>query len=126
MRKTVRDTVATVCVAAVVVPYIGYLIWDELPFIKDPRGMSAIALVLGVIAFLVAGMPATATGLGRTEWAIAVATLALGVVSLALAETAAAEALLATFIAAIVVVWTVEALDHFGLIRPHAGSPFPH
>lgn len=40
--------VATVSVAAIAVPCIGYLARGERPFIKDPRGMSATGLVLGM------------------------------------------------------------------------------
>ena len=40
-----RDWVATLLVAAIAVPYIGYLIRGEMPFIQDPRGMSATGLV---------------------------------------------------------------------------------
>lgn len=47
MRLTLRDLVATILVAAIGVPYVGYLVNGEMPFIKDPRGMSAVGLVLG-------------------------------------------------------------------------------
>ena len=50
MRLTLRDLVATILVAAVGVPYVGYLVNGEMPFIKDPRGMSAVGLVLGAAA----------------------------------------------------------------------------
>ena len=38
MMLTIRDRVATVPVAAVAVPYAGYLAPGGLPFIEDARG----------------------------------------------------------------------------------------
>jgi hypothetical protein len=53
MRLKTRDLIATILVAAIAVPYVGYLVNGEMPFIKDPRGMSGTGLVLGAVAFLV-------------------------------------------------------------------------
>jgi hypothetical protein len=50
------------------------------------------------------------------EIGIALVTLAMGLVTLALAETAAAEVLLAVFVAAIAVAWVVEMLHHAGVL----------
>jgi hypothetical protein len=115
MRLRMRDLAGTLLVAAIGVPYIGYLINGEMPFIKDPRGMSAVGLVLGVIAFLVMRAGDAFDRLGKAETGLAVLALALGVVALVLAETAAAEVLLAVFMAAILVMWAVELLDHAGI-----------
>lgn len=52
---TSKDVVATVLLAFIVIPYIGYLVAGEMPFIKDPRGMAASALILGTAAALIAG-----------------------------------------------------------------------
>jgi hypothetical protein len=82
--------------------------------------MSGTALVLGVIAFLVAGRVFGTGTMGKVELGPGLGSFALGIVALVLAETGAAEALLAAFIATIVVVWAVEMLDHAGLI--HIGS----
>ena len=41
MKLTLRDGIATLLVAAILVPYVGYLVNGEMPFIKDPRGMAA-------------------------------------------------------------------------------------
>ena len=115
MRLRMRDLVGTLLVAAIGVPYIGYLINGEMPFIKDPRGMSAVGLVLGVIAFLVMRAGDAFDRLGKAETVLAALTLGLGVVALLLAETAAAEILLAVFMASIFVTWAVELLDHAGI-----------
>ena len=53
MKLKFKDLIATILFAAIAVPYVGYLINGEMPFIKDPRGMSAAGLVLGAVAFLV-------------------------------------------------------------------------
>ena len=44
-RLTAKDAIATVLVAAVALPYVGYLIRDEMLFIQDPRGMAAVGIV---------------------------------------------------------------------------------
>ena len=36
MKLTRKDLIATLLIAAVVVPYVGYLIWGEMPFIPGP------------------------------------------------------------------------------------------
>jgi hypothetical protein len=51
-----------------------------------------------------------------------VLSLTLGVIALALAETAAAPVLLAVFMGAILVLWAVELIVHAG-IRPGMGRP---
>jgi hypothetical protein len=49
-----RDLVATLLVIAIGIPYVGYLVRGEMPFVQDPRGMSATGLVLGLVAFFAA------------------------------------------------------------------------
>jgi hypothetical protein len=120
MRLKIRDLMATILVAAIAVPYIGYLINGEMPFIKDLRGMSATGLVLGAVAFLVLRRDDAFDRVGKAETGLAVLALVLGVVALALAETAAAEVLLAVFMGSILIVWAVELLDHAGIL-PGAG-----
>ena len=122
MRLRARDLIATILVAAIGIPYVGYLINGEMPFIKDPRGMSAVGLVLGIVAFLVLRSGDAFDRLGTTQLGLATLTLVLGVVTVALAETAAAEVLLAILMASILVVWAVELMDHAGWL-PGAGHP---
>jgi len=103
MRITGKNILATLLVAAIVVPYIGYLVWGEMPFIKDPRGMGATGLILGIAAALVAGRAAfdpepvhrAALGTGVVALALGVATVWVGT----------SETLLAVFIVAVVGTW---------------------
>ena len=109
MRFTIKDTAATVLVAAIVVPYVGYLVWGEMPFIQDPRGMAATGLVLGLAAALLAGRAALAPGLlHRVALVTGVAALGLGVA----AVWTELELLLAAFVIAIVVTWVLATLIH--------------
>jgi hypothetical protein len=120
MRLKFKDLIATILFAAIAVPYVGYLINGEMPFIKDPRGMSATGLVLGTFAFLVMCWDDLFDRVGKAETALGAVSLVLGLVALALAETTAAEVLLAVFMGSIVVVWAVMLIDHAG-IRPGDG-----
>jgi hypothetical protein len=109
MRFTWKDTVAAVLVAAIVVPYVGYLVWGEMPFIQDPRGMAATGIVLGLVAALLAGRAAFEPGaLNRTALGTGVLALALGVA----AAWTEFEFLLAAFVIAIVVTWALGTLIH--------------
>ena len=108
MRLTTKDVVATVLVAAVVVPYLGHLIAGEMPFIEDPRGMAATGLVLGLAAAIVAGRDAlTPHPLHRAALASGIAAFALGIAAL-WAETS--EVLLALFVIGIVITWGLGEL----------------
>ncbi|MFC3893873.1 hypothetical protein ACFOWZ_20545 [Lentzea rhizosphaerae] len=117
MRLGVKDVVATVLVALIAIPYVGYLINGEMPFVKDPRGMAAVGLVLGVAAFLVVRWGDALDRFGWAEMGLAVLVLALGVVTLFLAETAAAEVLLAVFMGSILLMLMVELADHAGVFH---------
>jgi lysylphosphatidylglycerol synthetase-like protein (DUF2156 family) len=115
MKQTLRDTIGAVLVAAIAVPYAGYLVNGEMPFIQDPRGMSAVALVLGAAAYLVIGRPVTSHRLERVFVGVIAAVAVLGVVAFALAETAAAEALLAVFVVSVVVAFAALLVNHLTL-----------
>ncbi len=120
MKLTLRDLVATLLVAAIAIPYVGYLVNGEMPFVKDARGMAGVGLVLGAAAYLVLRAGTPFDRLGKVETAVAVVSLVLGLVALAFAEAAAAEVLLAVFMGSIFVVWAVEVMDHAGAIHGHA------
>lgn len=119
MKLTLRDLVATLLVVAIAVPYIGYLMNGSMPYIEDPRGMSAVGLLLGAVAFLVMRSGDELDRAGKAEAGIALMSLVLGLVALAFAETAAAEVLLAVFMVSILVVWAVEMIDHAGVTHWH-------
>jgi len=105
VRITYKDAVATLLVAAIVVPYLGYLAWGDMPFIQDLRGMAATGLVLGLAAAAVAGRAAfDPEPMHRAALAAGVAALALGIAALLVGSS---EVLLAVFIAAIVVTWAL-------------------
>jgi hypothetical protein len=122
MKLTLRDLLATILVAAIAVPYLGYLMNDEFLFVKDPRGMSAVGLILGAAAFLVIRTGNARDRVGNTETALAVLSMIIGVVALAFAEAASAEVLLAVFMGSVLVVWAVEVVDHAGWVHAHPGS----
>jgi hypothetical protein len=128
MRLTWRDGVATLLVALIGVPYVGYLLQGEMPFIKDPRGMSAVGLVLGVAAFFVARRPSREPhdAVTTAEDVLGVVAFGVGVIALILAEAAVAETLLAIFMAAIAVVWAVQMLHHAGVLSAGEGMRAVH
>ncbi len=119
MRLTLRDLVATLLVLGVAVPYVGYLVNGSMPYIEDPRGMSAVGLLLAAVAFLVLRSGDQLDRAGKAEAGLTLGSLGIGLVALALAETVAAEALLALFVASILVVWAVEMVDHAGVTHWH-------
>lgn len=123
MNATRRNVIATVLVLAIVVPYVGYLIAGEMPFIKDPRGMSATGLILGLAAALVVGRAAfDREPLHRAGLIAGVVALGLGIASLAVGTS---ELLLALFIMSIVGTWVLGELAV--MRRPvSSGRPMVH
>lgn len=119
MRLTLRDLVATILVLAIAVPYVGYLIEGDMPFVEDARGMAAVGLLLGAAAYVVLRMGDEFDRVGKVETTTAMVSLALGLVALAFAETGAAEVLLAVFMASILVVFALELVDHSGVMHWH-------
>jgi hypothetical protein len=122
MKLQVKDLVGTLLVLAIAVPYVGYLINGEMPFVQDPRGMAAVGLVLGAAAFLVLEKDEQRDKADTVERGLAVVSAALGVLALVLAETGAAEVLLAVFMGSILVVWAVKVMDH-ARVLPMAKHP---
>jgi hypothetical protein len=123
MKLTFRDAIASLLIVAIAVPYVGYLVYDEMPFIEDARGMSAVGLVLGAIAFLVLQSSNADDRVGAGEGVAAIVSMSLGLAALLLAETAAAEVILAVFMGSILLVYAFEVADHAGLVHAHAGPP---
>ena len=126
MTLKARDLIATILVALIAVPYIGYLVNGSVPFVEDPRGMSAVGLVLGIAAFLVLRSGDQFDELGKTEVGIAGVSLVLGLAALIFAEAAIAELLLAVFMGSILVVYAVELMDHAGVLHGHHPTGATH
>jgi hypothetical protein len=117
---TRRDAVATLLVAAIAVPYVGYLVRGSMPFIEDPRGMAGAALIIGLLAFGVVGQTAVGEGLVKFNWnLLSIVTFGLGVAAL-FAETN--ELLLATFIGSIIGLWAFAMLVHAGAFAQGVSS----
>lgn len=109
MRLSFRDYLATVLVAGIAVPYLGYLVFGTMPFILDARAMAGTGLVLGATACLAGarrGAPLTAGFWLLTV--LAVGTLAVGVDALITQD----RTMLAVFMGGIVVVWALSMLRH--------------
>jgi hypothetical protein len=119
VRLKTRDLIATLLVIAIAIPYIGYLARGDMPFIEDPRGMSATGLVLGTAAYVAFMTGDRRDRTGLAEIGLAGMSLALGLAALIFAETGAAELLLALFMISIAVVWAVEMADHAGVMPGH-------
>ena len=116
MTLTARDFIATLLVVLIGIPYVGYLVNGEMPFVEDARGMSAIGLVLGAVAYAVLAQGDPSDRADRLEDVLALATFVLGFTAFALGETAAAEVLLAAFMGAVVLTWAVKLMDHAGVL----------
>jgi hypothetical protein len=122
MRKlTLRDLLATLIIAAVVVPFIGYSARGSMPFVQDPRGMSGVVIVGTVLTFAVFGR--RAFGTGTFEWVmvtLGVLTLGFAVAAL-IAETV--WALLVPAMAGLVLMWALALLHDAGYLAPeHAAG----
>ncbi|HZU71498.1 MAG TPA: hypothetical protein VE990_01885 [Acidimicrobiales bacterium] len=118
-----RDGVATLLVAAIVVPYIGYLSWGSVPFIQDPTGMSAVGLILGAVAAYVGGWIALQVGdaMRYLTGGLGLLALVLGVLGLVGENLFAGnwvtwEGVLAGFMASIVALWGIAIGRHAGFL----------
>jgi hypothetical protein len=113
MRIKARDLVATLIFAAVMVPYVGYVINGSMPFVQDPRGMSAVGLVglfLMVVAF------GGRESLDRGAWVLigtALVAFGLGFSALFLETN---QTVLAAFVGAISLYWALGMLFDTGVI----------
>jgi hypothetical protein len=117
MRTTWRDAIATLLVAALVVPYIGYLIKGSMPFLQDPRGVAGTGLVLGLTAALFIGRTGFTGRWGRVTVVLAALTGALGIITVIWGEPGTlSEVLLAAFVLAVVVTWAWAELVRTGVL----------
>ena len=110
MRFAYKNTIASLLVAAILVPYAGYLVRGEMPLLKDPRGMAATGLVLGLAAAALAGSAILARGLWhRITLVVGVITLGLGIATVWVETN---QVLLAAFMAGIAVTYALAEFVH--------------
>ena len=121
MKLKTRDFVSAALIALIAVPYIGYLIEGEMPLIEDARGMSAVGLIFGTVAYLLLSSGDPRDKADNLEDALALGSFVLGFIAFALAETGAAEILLAVFMVSILVAWGFKLMDHAGVL--HTAHP---
>jgi hypothetical protein len=113
MRLTKRDAIASVLFAAILVPYIGYLVRGKMPFIEDPRGMATVGVIGLALSLVVWGAE---SAFGKALAWFGVATLGLGLTA-AWIGVEGNKLLLAMFIGAAGIVWALETLLHAGAFR---------
>ena len=118
-RLTSRDAMATVLVAAVAIPYVGYLIRGEMPFIQDPMGMAVTGIVGLILCFAAWGVGIRST-FGKVMVVAGLAALGIGIAA-ALIGAEGSELLLAIFMGAFAVVYIAETAYHI-----RVGSPQLH
>lgn len=115
-RLTIRDAMATVLVLAVAIPYVGYLIRGEMPFIQDPRGMAATGVIGLVLCFVAWGVGIRST-FGKVMVFVGLAALGLGIAA-ALVGAEGSDLLLAIFMGAFGVVYIAETAYHAAVGTP--------
>jgi hypothetical protein len=117
MRKlTIRDLLATLIVAAAVVPFIGYSVRGSMPFVQDPRGMAGIGIVGCLLMFAALGREALGTGaFQRFMVALGALTLGFGIAALVV-ETS--WALLVPMVTGLVIIWAAALLHDAGYVAP--------
>jgi hypothetical protein len=120
MRKlTTRDLLATLIIAAVVVPFIGYSARGSMPFVQDPRGMAGVIIVGSLLTFAAFGR--RAFGTGTYEWVM----VTLGVLTLGFAIAVIAETvwtLLVPAVAGLVLMWALALLHDAGYVASAHGA----
>jgi len=120
MRLTRYDGVATLLFAAILAPYLGYVARGTMPFVQDPEGMAATALILGALAGYIGGWIAP----HRIETlAVGAAALALSILTLvseSFLDLPVRNGLMAGFMGTLVLLWAGALLRH-----ERAGFPGP-
>lgn len=126
MERSTRQIVAGGLVAATVIPYLGYAIGGEMPFIQDARGMAFTGLALGAVAWFILG--ARAFGARWLGIGGAIVAAALGIVAAVLETGTASSVFLGAFVGVIVAMYLVslyEYVRHTGG-RTHRGLTARH
>jgi hypothetical protein len=117
-RLTLKDAAATAVLVAVGVPYVGYLINGEMPFIQDPRGMASVGLIGLVLCFAAWGLGIHTT-FGKVMLVLGAAAVGLGLAAL-IVGAEGSEILLALFMGAIAIVYLVQTVYHAMFGSPDA------
>jgi hypothetical protein len=128
MRLTWRDGAATLLVAAIAVPYIGYVINGSMPFIQDPTGMAGLGLLLGAAAAVIGGWVILHEGtfLRVTTEALALVSFGLGITALLsehLMDLTARQFVLGAFMLSIAAMWGLALLHYGGVVRGEVETP---
>lgn len=133
MRLTWRDGVATILVAAIIVPYVGYLINGSMPFIQDPTGMAGVGLFFGLAAAVIGDWIAVAAGTAQrvTTMALGIVSFGLGIAALLsehLFSAAGSAIVLGAFMLSIFGLWAFALLRHSGILpgETEATSRYGH
>jgi hypothetical protein len=109
-RLTIKDVVATALLVAVAIPYVGYLVRGEMPFIQDPRGMATVGLIGLVLSFLAWGI-GVHTRFGKVMLLLGAVAIGFGLAAIFIGAEGS-EVLLAVFMGAIAIVYLVETVYH--------------
>ena len=113
---TLRDILATLVVAAVVVPFIGYSVRGPCRWCTTPGGMAGIGIAGCLLTFTAFGRDAPGTGaFERFMVTLGVLTLGSGMAALT-AETS--WALLVPMVAGLVIIWAADLLHDAAYIPP--------
>ena len=127
MHFTWKDLAATVAVGATVVPFVGFMSTGSMPFVQDPTGMAAVALVLGLIAAAVGGWFDERSALAQfAAFVVGLGGLAVGLLVLVsenFLDVSTRDGLLIAGMAAMVVLWAVAIIRHGGLVIANASTP---
>lgn len=119
MRIRLRDWIATLLVAAIVVPYVGYLTHGSMPFVQDATGMAAVGLVIALVAVSVIGPDGFRGPWGRLGTVVGIGAALLGIGSVFLGRSwAHGPTLLGYFMGAVVVTWLIAVLTDTGVLNP--------
>lgn len=119
MRKlTARDAWATLIVAAVLIPFVGYSARGTWPYVEDPRGMAGVGIVGALLAVWAFGREAFVTGrFGSVMTVLAVVAVGFGVAALIAEST---WWLLVPMVAGLVAVWLLGVLHDAGSLTGRA------
>jgi hypothetical protein len=103
MGRGPKDAVATALVAALVLVYAAYVVFDGLPFVRDATGMAGLGLILGFASRRIGGRSDFVHE--RAAFTAGLAVMAVGAAALATGS----ELVLAVFVLGNVALWAAAA-----------------